>query len=118
MKVFRRLTYACSALNVLLAFIVFPIVPLLGWLNYGHGNWVTSWIPEAVLLIWLPAAYYLYWHYWFVAAIPALAGSLYLIQRTANRSAKMLAVANAGAVVWLWAVRIAMGVLNIRPDIV
>jgi hypothetical protein len=118
LKPFRVLSYISSAINLVLALSFFPLVPLVGWLNFGHGNWATAWIPDVVLLQVLPAGYFIYWHFWFVAAVPALLGSLYWFKRSGDRKAKVLAVANAGAVVVYWVVRIALGALGIRPDIV
>ena len=112
------LTYASSAINVLLALNFFPFVPFLGWLNLGHGDWATAWIPDALLLVVLPAGYFIYWHFWFVIAAPAFFGSLYLHRRTGNRNAKILAVVNAVTVVVFWVVRITLRILGIRPDIV
>jgi len=118
MRLVRLLTYIFSVINVLLALNYFPLVPLLGWLNFGHGDWATAWIPDAVILYVLPGAYFFYWHFWYVAAVPALLGSLYLFVRTRSRLAGVLAVVNGGAVLVYWAVRIILNIAGIRPDIV
>ena len=114
----RVLSYVSSAVNLALALNFFPLVPLVGWLSFGHGNWATAWIPDVVILHVLPGGYFVYWHFWVLAAFPAFFGSLYWFKRSGDRKAKVLAVANAGAVVVYWVVRITLGILGIRPDIV
>jgi hypothetical protein len=89
----------------------------LSWLTFGHAPRATAWIPDALLLLVLPAAYFAYWHYWFVAAMPASVASLLLFRRTRDGRAKWLVLLNVGAVILYWAVRIGMGILGIRPDI-
>jgi len=118
LKGLKVLAYTSSAIHVLLALNYFPVVPFLGWLNFGHGDWATAWIPDALLLVVLPAGYFIYWHFWFVIAAPAFLGSLYLYKRTGNRNTKILTVVNAVTVVIFWVVRITLGILDIHPDIV
>lgn len=117
-KVFRVLVYAFSVFNVLLALNFFPLVPLLGWFNFGHAGWATAWIPEVILLVVLPAGYYIYWHFWFIVAGSALVCSLYLNRRVGSREAKVWAVVNGVTIVMYLVVRIILEVRGIRPDIV
>ena len=77
----RLLTRILSIANLLLAVLFFPLVPLLGWLNYGVVGWAVAWIPDAVLLTVLPAAYSLYWHYGLVIASLPLVLALWLWRR-------------------------------------
>jgi hypothetical protein len=114
LKWLKMLAYASSAINLLLAVNFFPVIPLLSWLNYGHGG--TSWLPDVLLLVILPRGYYLYWHFWFVIAIPAFAASLYLYKRTGNQNAKILTVLNAMTILVYWGVRIALSIMGIHPD--
>ena len=107
-----------TIVNVLLAFNFFPLVPLLGWFNYGHAGWATAWIPDLILLLVLPAGYYIYWHYWFVVGGSALLGSLYLNRRSSCLGARRLAVVNGAAVLMYLLVRAILAVQGIHPDIV
>ena len=75
-----------GTINVVLVLNFWPVVPLLGWLNFGHAGWLTAWIPDVVLLTLLPAGYALYWHFWFVSAGLALACSAYVSRRWACRT--------------------------------
>lgn len=118
LKVFKALVFYWSAINVLLALNFFPMLPFLGWLNYGHADWATAWMPDTVLFVLLPAAYFMYWHFWFIVAIPALLGSLYLHRRTGQRVPRIMALVNAAMVVLFWAVRIGLHISGIHPDIV
>lgn len=113
----RALVYVFSAINVALALIVFPVVPTLGWINYGRSAWLPVQMPDTMLTA-LATAYYIYWHYWFVVAAPALIGCLYLFRRTSSRWFGVLAAANVGAVAWYAIVRLTMAVLGIRSDAV
>ncbi len=117
-RVLRVVTYVTSAINLLLAFNYFPLVPLLSWLSYGHAPRITAWIPDALMLVVLPAAYFVYWHYWFLAAVPAAMASVLLFKRTGDRRARRLALLNLGATLLYWVVRIALSALGIHPDIV
>ena len=114
----RGVTYTLSALNVLLAFNFFPLVPFLGWLNYGHAGWATAWMPDVLLLLFLPAAYFLYWHFWFLVAVPALFASLALYRHTAQRRARLLVIVNAATMLFFWSVRVVLAILDVHPDIV
>ena len=114
LKGLKLFAYASFAINMLLAVNFFPVVPFLSWLNYGHGG--ASWIPNVFLLVILPGGYFLYWHFWFVVAVPALVASLYLYKRTKNRNATILTVLNAVTVVVFWGVRIAFSIMGIHPD--
>jgi hypothetical protein len=117
-RVLRVVTYVTSAVNLLLALNYFPLVPLLSWLSYGHAPRATAWIPDALMLVILPAGYFVYWHYWFLAAVPAAMSSLLLFRRTRNRRMRQLALLNVGAAILYWVVRIALSALGIQPDIV
>jgi hypothetical protein len=112
------IAYTFSALNILLALDFFPVVPCLGWLNFGHGNWATAWIPDFLLLSVLPAGYYLYWHFWFAFSVPAILASFTVYKRTGEKRARLLSVLNVATIAMFWAVRLALAVLAIRPDIV
>ena len=114
--VLRSLAVAATGLNVSLCLIFFPLIPLLGWLNFGHAGGTTAWIPDWVLLTLLPAAYYLYWHFWYAFSLPALAASLALLRIAHTRLATALIVANAASVLAYTVVRIVLAVLDIRPD--
>ena len=105
------LTYLLSIANVTLALNFFPLVPLLGWLNYGHGG--TPWLSDVLLLTLLPAGYYLYWHFWYVVAIPALACTLTL-QRYCR--VQWLTVLNLATVILYGLVRLIFFLAAVRPD--
>lgn len=120
-KMSRRLRIvacALSAVNALLAFNFFPLVPFLGWLNYGRAAWATAWIPDVMLLLLLPAGYFLYWHFWFLVAIPALFATVALYRRGGGRQARLLVMLNAATVLLFWLVRTILAILGIHPDIV
>ena len=107
---------AATVLNLLLCAIYFPLVPLLGWLNLGHANWATAWIPDALIRTAIPAAYYVYWHFWFVFSLPVLAVWAFLYRRTRSRVALVLAASSIATVLVYWLVRIVLAGLGIRPD--
>lgn len=109
------LACALSTVNILLAVVFFPVVPFLGWLNYGHGG-TASWLPEFLLSVILPGSYALYWRFWFLFAIPALLASFYLYRRTGKRNPRILIALNALTILLYWGVRIAFSILGIRPD--
>jgi hypothetical protein len=117
-KALSTFTYVASAVNLLLAFNFLVLVPVLSWLTFGHAPRAAAWIPDALLLVVLPAAYFAYWHYWFVAAVPAAVGCALLFRRTGDGRAKWLVLLNVGAVVLYGMIRIALCILGIRPDIV
>ena len=105
------LTYLLSIVNGALALNFFPLVPLMGWLNYGHGG--TPWLPDLLLLTLLPAGYYLYWHFWYVVAIPALACSLVLRR---HGPVQWPTVLNLATIILYWLVRLILFLAGIRPD--
>jgi len=107
-----------GTLNVILALNFFPVVPLLGWLNFGHAGWATAWIPDVVLLVLLPAGYFAYWHFWFAVAGLALACSAHVARRAESREARGWAAVNGAAIVLYVVVRIILAARGIRPDIV
>jgi hypothetical protein len=115
-RVLCSLAVAATALNASLSLIFFPLIPLLGWLNFGHAGGTTPWIPDWVLLTLLPAAYYLYWHFWYAFSLPALAASIALLRIAHTRLATALIVANGASVVAYAVVRIVLAVVGIRPD--
>jgi hypothetical protein len=115
-RVLRSLAVSASALNLSLSLTSFALVPLLGWLNYGHAGWATTWIPDWALLTLLPAAYYLYWHFGYAFSLPALVASAALFRLTHSRLSTALIVANGASVVTYAIVRIALAALGIRPD--
>jgi hypothetical protein len=117
-KVLRVAAYVASAINLLLALNYFPLVPCLSWLTFGNVASAARQLPDALLLIVLPAGYYVYWHYWFVTTVPAAILSLLLFRRTGDQRARYLALLNAGMIVLYFAVRMALGLLGIHPDIV
>jgi fatty acid desaturase len=114
----RTLVNSLSTLHLLLALNFFFVVPFLGWLNYGRASWATAWIPDIVMLFILPAAYFVYWHFWFVVAVPAIFSSLYLHHRTGDGHARRLAIANSATVGLFWIVRLVFASMGIHPDIV
>jgi hypothetical protein len=118
LRVLRALVRVFSVINVLLAFNFFPLVPLLGWLNFGRAGWATAWIPEAVMLVVLPAGYYVYWHYWFIVAGVPLLLSLYSWRQGGGREARLWSVLSAVTIAMYLVVRIILLVQGIRPDIV
>jgi hypothetical protein len=118
LRVLGALVPVLSVINLLLALNFFPLVPLLGWLNFGRAGWATAWIPEAVMLVVLPAGYYIYWHYWFIVAGVPLLLSLYSWQQGAGRAARTWSVMNAATIAMYLVVRLILTVQGIRPDIV
>jgi hypothetical protein len=114
----RVLAPVFSVANLFLALIFFPLVPLLGWLNYGRAGRATAWIPDAVTLTVLPAAYYVYWHYWFIVAGVALVFSVSLWRQRGPRSARVWALVNGATIAMYLVVRIILTAQGIRPDIV
>ncbi len=115
---FRRLVPVLSVINLLLALNFFPLVPLLGWLNFGRAGWATAWIPDAVLLLILPAAYFFYWHYGCLVAGVPLALALWSWKREGGQAARGWAILNAATIGVYLIVRIVLAVLGIRPDII
>jgi hypothetical protein len=107
-----------SIINVLLALNFLLVVSLLGWLNFGRAGWATAWIPEAVLLVVLPAAYYIYWHYGPIVAGVALLLSMYSWRQGGERKARVWSLLNGMTIVGYLVVRIILEVQGIRPDIV
>jgi hypothetical protein len=118
LRVFRLLVYVFSGINVLLALNFFPVVPLLGCLNFGRMGWALAWMPDAVLLFVLPAGYYIYWHYWFIVAGVALVLSRCLWKQGGAPEARVWTVVNGATIVIYLVVRIILEVRGIRPDIV
>jgi hypothetical protein len=118
LKLLRLLMHLFGILNVVLALNFYPIVPLLGWLNFGHAGWATAWIPDVVLLVVLPAGYFIYWHFWFVVAGLALACSVYLSRRSGSRETRIWAVANGATILMYVVLRLCFALRGIRPDIV
>jgi hypothetical protein len=118
LKTVRRLVNGLSVIHLLLALNFFFVVPFLGWLNYGRASGATAWIPDVVMLFILPAAYFVYWHFWFVVAVPAIFSSLYLHQRTGDAYARRLAIAHSAIIGLFWVVRLVFAIMGIHPDIV
>lgn len=118
LKMLRVSMPVFSVINVLLALNFFPFVPLLGWLNFGHANWATAWIPEVILLGVLPAGYFVYWHFWFVVVGPALLCSLYVWRWEGSQEAKVWTVVSGVALATYLVARIVLDILGVRPDIV
>lgn len=118
MRALQPTALILTIVNVLLALNFFPLVPFLGWLNYGHADWATAWIPDVVLLLVLPAAYFVYWHYWFAIAVPATLMALYLYRRTGDPRARTLTLINGATILVFWIVRIVMAIFDVHPDIV
>ena len=87
-RVLRVITYVTTTLNSLLALNYSPLAPLSSWLTFGHAPWATGRLAHVLLLIVLPAAYYVYWHYWFATAVPAAILSLLLLRCTGDQWAK------------------------------
>lgn len=117
-RVVRALVRVLSIVHVLLALNFFPLVPFLGWLNFGHASWATAWIPEVVMLLVLPAGYFIHWHFWFVVAGAPLLLSVYWWRRGRGREARAWTVVNGVAMVMVLVVRVVLQVLGVRPDIV
>lgn len=118
LQVLRALVRVLSVINVLLAVNFFPLVPFLGWLNFGRAGWATAWMPEVVMLVVLPAGYYLYWHFWLIVAGVPLLLSLYSWRQGGGREARAWSVVNALTIAMYLAARIILAVQGIRPDIV
>ena len=114
---FGRLVGLLSGIHVLLALNFFPLVPFLGWLNFGRGEWI-AWIPDIILRQVLPAGYYVYWHFWFLISLPAVAGSWYLCHQTQGERGCWLLPANLIGLAVFTVVRLTLFFLEIRPDIV
>jgi len=118
MRVLRAVMVLLGTINVLLALNFWPVIPLLGWLNFGHAGWLTAWIPDVVLLTILPAGYALYWHLWFVSAGLALVCSAYISRRWACRRARIWAGVSCATILLYVAVRVFLQTRGIQPDIV
>jgi hypothetical protein len=118
LRVLRLLVPVSSIINALLALNFFPLVPLLGWLNFGRAGWATAWIPEPVLLLVLPAGYYIYWHYGLIVAGVALALSICWWRQGGAREARVWTLLNGATIAVYLAVRLILAVQGIRPDIV
>lgn len=117
-RVLRVLTPVFSGINLLLALNFFPLVPLLGWLNFGRAGWATAWIPDAVMLVVLPAGYSIYWHYWFIVAGVALVLSVSLWRQGGGQSARVWTLVNGATIAMYLVVRVILELQEIRPDIV
>lgn len=113
---FGRLVSALSLLHILLALNFFPLVPFLGWLNTGRSQWI-DWLPDRVLLQLLPAGYYLYWHFWYLFALPPLVGSWLLCYRSRGNRGCWLLPANLTGLIIFFVVRLTLMFLGVRPDI-
>jgi hypothetical protein len=118
LPVLSVLAQVSSVVNLLLALNFFPLVPLLGWLNFGRAGWATAWIPDAVMLLVLPATYYVYWHYGLIVAGAALALSVLWWRQGGAGKARAWTVLNGATIVIYLVVRIILAVQGIRPDIV
>ncbi len=116
-RVLHGLVRVLSVINLLLALNFFPVVPLLGWLSFGRAGWAMAWIPEAVLLLVLPAAYNIYWHYWFLVAGVAVGLSGYWWRHGGAQEARAWTVANGATMVIYVIVRIVLAAQGIRPDV-
>jgi hypothetical protein len=114
----KKLANTVTAINLVLAFNFFPLVPFLGWLNYGHADWATAWIPDVVMLLILPAAYFLYWHAGFVLAIAAVTLTWLALKPTDARGQFLPLALNGGSLAMYVILRAAYSVLDIHPDIV
>jgi hypothetical protein len=114
----QALVRVASVVNLLLAFNFFPLVPLLGWLNFGRANWATTWIPDAVMLIALPAAYAFFWHFWYVPAGAAIILSVSLWRRSGANEGRLWTALNAAVIAMYLAVRLILALQGVRPDIV
>jgi hypothetical protein len=107
-----------STINLVLALNFFPIVPLFGWLNYGHAIWAVSWIPDSILLLWLPAGYYVYWHGGAIIGLIALGMTWGLYRHIQDHSTLIMTVFNGTAVLVYFVIRLIFAFLGIHPDIV
>lgn len=114
----RRLAVILTSLNLLLAVNFFPIVPLLGWLNYGRAGRATGWIPDWVMLNLLPGGYSLYWHFGWLLAGAALALSVATKEKAGEGVYQLFYRLNLAALIIYLLVRLVLAVSGIRPDIV
>jgi hypothetical protein len=116
LRILRLLVPVSSIINALLAVNFFPLVPLLGWLNFGRAGWTTAWIPEAAMLLVLPAGYFVYWHYGLIVAGAALALALCWWRRTGASEARLWTITNGATIAVYLAVRIILAAQGVRPD--
>ncbi len=114
----QLIVYNLTAINLALAFNFFPLVPILGWFNFGHANWVVSWIPDVVMLAVLPAGYFLYWHAGLILTAVAAAGCWGLFRRWQKRRDRVLLFLNLAAGLMVVVVRIILFLTNVHPDVV
>ncbi len=114
----QLIVYNLTAINLALAFNFFPLVPMLGWFNFGHANWAVSWIPDVVILAVLPIGYFLYWHFGALLAGLATWGCWWLYRRTHARRDRILLFLNLTAGLLVIVVRIILLLLDVYRDIV
>lgn len=114
----QLIVYNLTTINLALAFNFFPLVPLLGWYNFGHANWALSLIPDVVMLAVLPAGYFLYWHAGFILAAVAAVGCWGLYRPWRKRRDQVLLFLNLAAGLMVMVVRIIFFLANVHPDVV
>ena len=106
LQVLRVLTYVFSVINMLLLLATI-VSSCLGWLSWHGWGLITARVPYILSTV-LYTEMVIYWHFWYVVALPAFFCSLYLYRCMENKYAK-LAVLNVVMVLILYVVKILYG---------
>jgi hypothetical protein len=115
LKLNEYFIYITTIINLILAVIYFPIVPFLGWLNYGHGG-TSGWIPEIFLINFIPLCYIIYSKYGLIIALIAIIPTISYYRKTKKQIFGIFAILNAMTIIVFCLITIGYQYLQIITD--
>jgi hypothetical protein len=115
LKLNEHFIYLTTIINLILVVIYFPIVPCLGWLNYGHGG-TSGWIPEALLINFIPLCYIIYSKYGLLIALIAIIPAIVYYRETKQQIFGIFALLNALTIIVFCFITIGYKYLQIISD--